>query len=309
MYDLAIIGGGPAGVSAGVYASRKKLKTLFFTEHFGGQSIDSADIQNWIGTISISGLDLAKSLENHLKAYSADMVEIKLGERVENVSYSEDGDFFFIKTTDQVLFQAKTVLVAVGSTRRKLTVQGAVELENRGITYCASCDGPLFSGQDVAVIGGGNAGFESAAQLSAYCKSVTIIHKNDSFKADPTTVEKVLAKPNVKGILNAELLSVNGSTAVEGLSYKDKVNGETITLPLTGVFVEIGLVPQTSMVKDLVKLNPIGQIEIDPWTQRTSVKGVWAAGDCTNVKYHQNNIASGDGVRALEDIYLAIHAK
>lgn len=309
MYDLAIIGGGPAGVSAGVYASRKKLKTLFFTEHFGGQSIDSADIQNWIGTISISGLDLAKSLENHLKAYSADMVEIKLGERVENVSYSEDGDFFFIKTTDQVLFQAKTVLVAVGSTRRKLTVQGAVELENRGITYCASCDGPLFSGQDVAVIGGGNAGFESAAQLSAYCKSVTIIHKNDSFKADPTTVEKVLAKPNVKSILNAELLSVNGSTAVEGLSYKDKVSGETITLPLTGVFVEIGLVPQTSMVKDLVKLNPIGQIEIDPWTQRTSVKGVWAAGDCTNVKYHQNNIASGDGVRALEDIYLAIHAK
>lgn len=309
MYDLAIIGGGPAGVSAGVYASRKKLKTLFFTEHFGGQSIDSADIQNWIGTISISGLDLAKSLENHLKAYSADMVEIKLGERIEHVSYSEDGDFFIIKTTSGVLFQAKTVLIAVGSTRRKLTVKGASELENRGITYCASCDGPLFSGQDVAVIGGGNAGFESAAQLSAYCKSVTIIHKNDSFKADPTTVEKVLAKPNVKSILNAELISIDGENMVSGLTYKDKISGEIITLPLTGVFVEIGLVPQTSMVKDLVKLNPIGQIEIDPWTQRTSTKGVWAAGDCTNVKYHQNNIASGDGVRALEDIYLAIHAK
>lgn len=306
-YDLAIIGGGPAGVSAGVYASRKKLRTVIFAENFGGQSLDSADIQNWIGTISISGLDLARSFENHLRAYAADIVDIKLGEYVVKVS-GNDGNFL-VETKSGETYSAKTVLISVGSTRRKLTVKGASELENRGITYCASCDGPLFAGQDVAVIGGGNAGFESAAQLSAYSKSVTIIHKNSEFKADPVTVEKVLSKPNVKGILDAELVSIDGTNAVEGLTYKDKNSGDEVKVPLTGVFVEIGLIPQTDLVKGFLNLNQNGQIEIDPWTGSTSIKGVWAAGDCTNVKYHQNNIASGDGVRALEDIYLHLHAK
>jgi alkyl hydroperoxide reductase subunit F len=307
MYDLAIIGGGPAGVSAGVYASRKKLKTVLITDDFGGQSIVSDSIENWIGTPKISGIDLAKSLENHLRTYANDIVDIKLGEKVSKVSGSNLN--FEITTEGGGVLKAKTVLVAVGSTRRKLTVPGADRLENRGIVYCASCDGPLYSGADVVVIGGGNAGFETAAQLAAYCKSVTILQRSPDFRADPITVEKVLAKPNVKGITNTEIVEVKGEKSVTSLVYKDLSKGELIDLQVTGVFVEIGLVPATNMVKDLVKLNQYGQIEIDPWKQTTSIEGVWAAGDCTNVLYHQNNIASGDAVRALEDIYLHIHTK
>jgi alkyl hydroperoxide reductase subunit F len=307
MYDLAIIGGGPAGVSAGVYASRKKLKTVLITDDFGGQSIVSDSIENWIGTPKISGIDLAKSLENHLRTYANDIVDIKLGEKVSKVSGSNLN--FEIATEGGGVLKAKTVLVAVGSTRRKLTVPGADRLENRGIVYCASCDGPLYSGADVVVIGGGNAGFETAAQLAAYCKSVTILQRSPEFRADPITVEKVLAKPNVKGITNTEIVEVKGEKSVTSLVYKDLSKGELIDLQVTGVFVEIGLVPATNMVKDLVKLNQYGQIEIDPWKQATSIEGVWAAGDCTNVLYHQNNIASGDAVRALEDIYLHIHTK
>lgn len=306
-YDLVIIGGGPAGVSAGVYASRKLLKTVFITENFGGQSIDSADIQNWIGTPSISGVELAKSLEQHLRTYAADTVAIKTGTRV--ISISKKDSHFLTTTESGESYESKVVLIAVGSTRRKITVPGADIFENKGITYCASCDGPLFTGADVAVIGGGNAGFESAAQLSAYCKSVTIIHKNSSFKADEVTVKKVLSKDNVKGVLNAELLSIEGDKFVTGLSYKDKQSGEVIKLPLTGVFVEIGLIPSTAFAQEVVAMNEIGQIITDPRTGATKTPGIWAAGDCTDSLYHQNNIASGDGVRALEDIYMHLHAK
>jgi alkyl hydroperoxide reductase subunit F len=307
LYDLAIIGGGPAGTAAGVYASRKRLHTVLIAEAYGGQSTVSEDIQNWIGTPHISGLNLATSFETHLKTYAENIVDLKVPMRVSHIAKA--GDHFKIETSQRETFEAKTVLIAVGSTRRKLTVPGADIYENKGITYCASCDGPVFSDQDVVVIGGGNAGFESAAQLAAYCKSVTILHKNAEFKADEVTVGKVLAKPNVKSILSAELLSVEGDTFVTGLTYKDKVSGETKQLPVTGIFVEIGLIPSTDFVGDVVEKNATGQIVIDPRTQQTKTSGIWAAGDCTDVLYHQNNIAAGDAVRALEDIYLHIHAK
>lgn len=306
-YELAIIGGGPAGVSAGVYASRKRLKTLFITVDFGGQSVVSEDIQNWIGFSSISGPDLAKALEDHLRKYASDVVDIKVGNKVKNIEKTEGGGFKVTLENDES-YQTKTILLTVGSTRRKLTVPGADIYENKGITYCASCDGPLFSGKDVAVIGGGNAGFETAAQLAAYCPSVTLIHRSESFsKADPVTVEKVLGKPNVKGILNAELLSIEGDKFVTGLTYK--VGEEVTKLPVQGVFVEIGLVPSTDFVKGLVEMNSYGQIFVDPRTEQTKTPGIWAAGDCTDSLYHQNNIASGDAVRALEDIYVNLHAK
>jgi alkyl hydroperoxide reductase subunit F len=307
LYDLAIIGGGPAGTAAGVYASRKRLHTVLIAEAYGGQSTVSEDIQNWIGTPHISGLNLATSFETHLKTYAENIVDLKVPMRVSHIAKA--GDHFKIETSQRETFEAKTVLIAVGSTRRKLTVPGADIYENKGITYCASCDGPVFSDQDVVVIGGGNAGFESAAQLAAYCKSVTILHKNAEFKADEVTVGKVLAKPNVKSILSAELLSVEGDTFVTGLTYKDKVSGETKQLPVTGIFVEIGLIPSTDFVGDVVEKNATGQIVTDPRTQQTKTSGIWAAGDCTDVLYHQNNIAAGDAVRALEDIYLHIHAK
>lgn len=307
MYELAIIGGGPAGVAAGIYASRKRLKTVFVTESFGGQSVVSENIENWVGTASISGLELAKNLENHLRAYAKDAVDINLGEKVKSVSKS--GDNFVVETNSGQKFESRAVLLAFGSARRKITVPGAEKFENLGITYCASCDGPIFSDKDVAVIGGGNAGFETAAQLAAYCKSVTMIHKNEKFKADPVTVEKVLSKPNVKGILNAELLSVEGEKFVSGLTYKDKKSDQIIKLPVEGIFVEIGLIPSTGPVKDLLPMNEIGQIIVDPRTGSTEIKGIWAAGDCTDLPYHQNNIAAGDAVRALEDIYMCLNAK
>ena len=306
MYDLAIIGGGPAGVAAGVYASRKRLKTVFITKDFGGQSVVSTDVQNWIGTVSISGIDLAKNLEAHLRAYAGDIVEIKEGELAEKIT--EEKGVFHIKTSSKE-YDAKTILVVSGSRRRKLNVPGADNLEHKGITYCASCDGPLFAGMDVAVIGGGNAGFETAAQLLAYAKSVVLLHKNDEFKADPITIKKVLSNPKMHAILNVDIAEVKGDKFVSGLVYQNKETGEKTELAVQGIFVEIGSVPSTEFALDLVDHTKYNQIIIDPKTQRTSKSGIWAAGDCTDALYHQNNIAAGDAVRALEDIYYYLHAK
>lgn len=301
MFDLIIIGGGPAGVSAGVYAARKRLKTLLVTESFGGQSTESMGIENWIGTKNVSGLDFGKMLEEHLRSYESDTLEIKKGDRVIEVSQG------FKVRTDKGTYESKTVLVATGSTRKKLDIPGAKEFENKGITYCASCDGPLFSGQDVAVIGGGNAAFETAAQLLNYAKSVTLFNRGDTFKADEMTVEKVLSHPNIRAIKNAELVEVQGDKFVKSIVYTE--NGEQKELPIGGIFVEIGLLPSTAFVKNLVDLNKIGQIKVDPTNQRTSIEGVWAAGDSTDGLFHQNNIASGDAVKALEDIYLHLHTR
>lgn len=305
-YDLIIIGAGPAGTAAAVYAARKQLKTLMIAEEFGGQSIVSETIYNWIGTPEISGNELAESFKKHLEYYKGEFLTVEIGCRATNVE--KDGDLFKVTTNRDMVFTGKTVLISTGSSRRKLDVPGAAQFDNKGVVYCASCDGPLFSGQDVAVIGGGNAGFESAAQLAQYCKSVTLLHYRDEFKADSITIEKVLARDNVSGIKNAKITSVLGNKFVSGLTYKDTVTDEEKQLDVTGIFIEIGQIPNTDFAKDLVELNEFNCIKIDPWTQRTSMPGIWAAGDCSNIKYHQNNIAAGDAVRALEDIYYYIHA-
>ena len=305
-YDLIIIGGGPAGCSAGVYASRKQLKTLLIAAEFGGQSTVSDDIQNWIGTPHISGADLAKNLKAHVVEYAGDFLQIVEGYKVTKVEKSSDT--FVVATNDNKTYTAKTVLITAGSNRRKLEAKNADIFEHKGLTYCASCDGPLFSGADVAVIGGGNAGFESAAQLLAYCRSVTMVIRGDSFRADEITVKKVLSHPNMRVVKNADILEVTGETFVNGLVLKD--NTDTInTLPVTGIFVEIGQIPNASFLNGLVETDKIGKIIIDPWHQTTSVPGIWAAGDVTNIIYHQNNIASGDAVKALEDIYQYIHTR
>ncbi len=206
-------------------------------------------------------------------------------------------------------FEAKTILIATGSGRRKLQVKGADALEHKGLTYCASCDGPLFSDMDVVVVGGGNAGFETAAQLLAYCKSVTLLHHSDTFRADEITVEKVLKNPKMKALKNVDILEILGDKFVEGVIYKEQKTGKEVKLDVSGVFVEIGQIPNTGLAKNVVPLDEWGRIKIDPTTQKTSTSGIWAAGDCTDVLYHQNNIAAGDAVRALEDIYLHIHTK
>jgi NADH-dependent peroxiredoxin subunit F len=312
-YDLIIIGGGPAGAAAAVYAARKRLKTLFITAEWGGQSVVSEQIYNWIGTTSLSGNDLALNFKNHVLANTGEeqTLEVKEGERVKQISRIEPSVAdarFSVQTEAGEEFSTKTILIASGSGRRKLEAKNADRLEHKGLTYCASCDGPLFGGMDVVVIGGGNAGFESAAQLLAYCKSVTLLHRSDTFRADEITVEKVLKNSKMRAVKNVEILEVLGDKFVEGLVYKDKISGEEVTLKVAGIFVEIGQIPNTDFAKSIVPLDEIGRIKIDAWTQKTEVPGIWAAGDCTNVLYHQNNIAAGDAVRALEDIYLAIHA-
>ena len=301
MKDLIIIGGGPAGIAASVYAARKRLTTVLIAEEIGGQSTVSEGIENWIGTVRISGEDLKKSFKEHINAYKGDVLEIIEGDRVEGLEKVEGG--FSALTRDGKTFTARAVLLASGAGRRKLVAPGAEKFENMGVTYCASCDGPLFSGADVAVVGGGNAGLETAAQLLAYTKSVTLIHRHSTFKGDAITVEKVLAHPNMHTVLNSEPAEVLGDKFVSGLRVKDRTTGEETELPVSGIFVEIGVIPNTNFAKGVVELDEIGRVVTNPKNQHTSVDGIWAAGDCTDELYHQNNIAAGDAVKALEDIY------
>jgi alkyl hydroperoxide reductase subunit F len=317
IYDLIIIGGGPAGAAAGVYAGRKKLKTLVIKKEWGGQSVVSPDIHNWIGTKSIPGQKLADDLKDHVENYKGELLDI---ENDEVIGIEGEVLNYTVKTRNNKSFNSKTVLIVSGSNRKTLDVPGAKELEHKGLTYCASCDGLFFAGLDVVVVGAGNSAFESALQLLAYCKSVSVVIRGDEskIKADPDTVEAVKRDPKAKLIFNTESVSVIGTSPsakasagqekVSGLKVKSNQTGEESILNVQGIFVEIGQIPNTEFAKGVVNIDKIGKIEIDPWTQKTSKEGIWAAGDCTNIRYHQNNIAAGDGVKALEDIYQYIRA-
>lgn len=306
-YDLIIIGGGPAGCSAAVYAARKQLKTLLIAKEWGGQSVVSDDIQNWIGTPHISGAKLAENLKSHVSEYAGDILTIKSGSHVSAVT-GNIGDFT-VNCEDGSIHNSNAILVTTGSNRRKLEALGADKYEHKGLTYCASCDGPLFSGMPVAVIGGGNAAFESAAQLLAYCPTVYLINRTEEFRADAITIEKLKTNPNFKIITSAKVDEIHGEAFVNGISYTDTKTNTQNKLDVSAVFVEIGQIPATEFVSSIVELDKIGKIVIDPWTQKTKTDGIWAAGDCTNILYHQNNIASGDAVRSLEDIYVTLKTK
>ena len=304
MYDLIILGGGPAGTAAAVYAARKQLKTAIITNEFGGQSMVSELIYNWIGTPEISGMELASNLKKHVLYYKGPYLDVIDGEKI--VSVIKNDKTIIIKSESGKEFNSKALLVATGSGRRKLDVMNADKYEHKGITYCASCDGPLFDGQDVIVVGGGNAAFESAAQLLAYCKSVTLVHRSEKFRADEITVNKLLENPKFKAIKNAEILRVDGDQFVNSLTYKDKISEEEHTLQSNGIFVEIGQIPNIDFVRNILTVDENNKIVVDPMSQATTTEGIWAAGDCTNGRYHQNNIAVGDAVKALEDIYIWI---
>lgn len=303
-YDLIIIGGGPAGAAAAVYAARKRLKTLIIAEEIGGQSAVSDTIYNWIGTPEIGGGELAESFKKHIEAYTTGDNTLTLvhGARAESVQKTNAG--FIVTASNKDSFTAKSALVVTGSRHRHLEVPGAEAFEHKGILYCATCDGPLFSGQPVAVIGGGNAALEAVLQLSAYASHVTLLHRSSEFRADAITVEKVRSLPNVTLLTNVTLTEITGTEFVGGLTYK--VNGtETVdSLSVNAVFVEIGQLPNTDLVKDAVTLDEYKKIVVDPTNQRTSTLGIWAAGDCTNGLYHQNNIAAGDAVKTIEDLYI-----
>lgn len=314
MYELIIIGGGPAGCAAAVYAARKQIKTVIIAYEFGGQSNVSDDIQNWIGTPHISGAELAKNLETHVREYANDIVTILKGKKVANISKSEANDsiVFKIDLENGEVLESKAVLITAGSNRRKLEAKNADMFEHKGLTYCASCDGPFFTNMPVVVIGGGNAGLESALQLSAYCSKVYLLNRSDKFRADEVTIQTAKNNPKIEIISNAvsvEVLGDETNTFVGGLIYKNVLTNEEIKLDVKGIFVEIGQLPNTGIARELVDKDSHGKIIIDHKHMRTSNDGIWAAGDCTDVLYHQNNIAAGDAVKALEDIYQWLQIK
>lgn len=297
IYDLIIIGGGPAGVAAGIYASRKRIKSVLITDYFGGQSSVSADIQNWIGVKSISGFNLAKTLEEHLRAQ--DGIEIVSGDLVEKIEKIPVG--WRVITRSKKIFEAKYLLIATGSRRRKLEVPGGIDFEGRGIVYCATCDAPLFKEKVVAVVGGGNAGLETTVDLLPYASKIYVLEKSLVLRGDVVTIEKVKSSPKVEVITGAEVTEVVGDDFVRSIKYKNQ-NGEIKELKVDGVFVEIGSVPNSDIVKDFVKLNERGEIIVDPKTQVSSESTIWAAGDVTDGLYKQNNISVGDAIKAVLNI-------
>jgi thioredoxin-disulfide reductase len=299
-YDLIIIGGGPAGIAAGIYAARKKMKTLLIADGLGGQSVISADIQNWIGTPSISGFDLAKNLEAHLRAQAG--IDIVDDDLVTGVQKKDDGNFS-LATRSGKTYEASYLLLASGSSRKKLNVPGESVFEGKGVVYCSICDAPLFGGKTVAVVGGGNSALESVIDLVPYAAKIYLVVRSEVLKGDPVTQEKVKSHPNVEIVWNAVTQEILGTEVVSGLKYQDVKSGDIKTLPVDGVFVEVGLAPNSDFVKDLVDRDAYGAVKVDARTQATSCPGIWAAGDVTDVLYKQNNISAGDGIVAALNIY------
>ncbi len=303
MFDLIIIGGGPAGISAGIYAGRKKIKSLLITDTFGGQSVVSADIQNFIGIKSISGFDLARQMEEHLRAQEG--IEIMDGDRVVSIEEKSEGEkkWFVIKTENEKMFESKTLLFTAGSKRRKLNVPGEKEFDGKGVAYCATCDAPVFQNKKVIVVGGGNAGLEGALDLLQYASEVNIFEYKDSLKGDPTTLEKVQSNPKTKIFTGVQLVEITGDTLVRGVKYKMVKTGEEKTMEVDGVFIEIGWIPNSDLAEGLVEMNEMKEIKVNHKTQQTSNPQIWAAGDIVDVRYKQNNISMGDAVKAVLNIY------
>ena len=290
-------------MAAGVYAARKKMKTLVIAKEFGGQSLVSPDIQNWIGTKSISGLELAKNLEEHLRAQQD--IEILAGDLVKKVEKA--GNNFKLETEAGKSFETKTVLVASGSRHRRLGIPGEDKLDGKGVAWCATCDAPLFSGKDVAIIGAGNSALEAVRDLSGYANKLYLLVRSEKIKGDPITYEEVKNNPKVEIITMSEAQEILGDNFVSGLKYSDKKTGEAKQLEVGGVFVEIGAVPNVEFLGDLVEKNKFNEITVNCETQETSQPGIWAAGDASSVRYKQNNISAGDAVKAVLHIYDYLH--
>ncbi len=297
MYDLVIIGGGPAAVAAGVYAARKKMKTAVVADSFGGQSLVSADVQNWIGTPSISGIELAQNLEKHLRAQEG--IEI-LSDFVTGVQKAENGFKIALKSGKGL--ETKYVLATTGSRRKKLDVPGEKDFEGKGVAYCSICDAPLFKDKTVAVVGGGNAGLEAVIDLLPYAQKIYLLTRS-TVKGDAVTLEKIRRHPNVELMENTVITEIKGDKFVSSARIKNQATGEEKELPLEGVFVEIGILPNSEFLKGLVNINERGEVTVDHRTEQSSQPGVWAAGDLTDVLYKQNNISAGDAVKAVLNIY------
>ncbi|HEY0180969.1 MAG TPA: alkyl hydroperoxide reductase subunit F, partial [Dokdonella sp.] len=292
-FDVLVVGGGPAGAAAAIYAARKGIVTGIVAERFGGQVLDTMAIENFISVPYTEGPQFAAALEQHVQNYDVDVMNLQRAERL-----VPGGDLIEVHLASGATLRSKTVILSTGARWRNMNVPGEAEYRTRGVTYCPHCDGPLFKGKRVAVIGGGNSGVEAAIDLAGLVKHVTLLEFDTRLRADEVLQRKLRSLPNVDVIVSAQTTEVVGDgQKVTGLVYKDRHGGETHRLELEGVFVQIGLLPNTEWLKGAVKLSNRGEIEIDARGE-TSVPGVFAAGDCTTVPYKQIVIAIGEGSRA-----------
>ncbi|APQ10185.1 alkyl hydroperoxide reductase [Pseudomonas oryzihabitans] len=295
-FDVLVIGGGPAGAAAAVYAARKGIRTGVAAERFGGQVLDTLAIENFISIKETEGPKLAMALEEHVKQYEVDIMNLQRAEQL--IPAHEAGGLHEVRFADGGSLKAKTLILATGARWREMNVPGEKEYRNRGVAYCPHCDGPLFKGKRVAVIGGGNSGVEAAIDLAGIVAHVTLIEYDGQLRADAVLQRKLFSLPNVTVITSALTSEVKGDgQKVNGLVYKDRNSSEFHHVDLEGVFVQIGLVPNTDWLKGTVELSPRGEIEVDARCQ-TSLPGVFAAGDVTTVPYKQIVIALGEGAKA-----------
>jgi NADH-dependent peroxiredoxin subunit F len=291
-FDVLVVGGGPAGAAAAIYAARKGIRTGIAAERLGGQLLDTVGIENFISVKETQGHKLASGLEQHVTTYDVDVMNLQRAEAL------IPGDMIQVKLGHGAALRARSVVIATGARWREINVPGEREYRNRGVAYCPHCDGPLFKGKRVAVVGGGNSGVEAAIDLAGLASHVTLIEYDSQLRADAVLIRKLQSLSNVTIIISAQTTEVKGDgERVVGLVYKDRQSGALNTMELAGVFVQIGLVPNTDWLKGVVKLSSRGEIEVDARGQ-TSVPGVFAAGDCTVVPYKQIVIAMGEGAKA-----------
>lgn len=290
-FDVLVVGGGPAGASAAIYAARKGIRTGIVAERFGGQIMDTLSIENFISVKATEGPKLAANLEEHVKEYDIDVMNLQRAKRLEKK------DLIEVELENGAVLKSKTVILSTGARWRNVGVPGENEFKNKGVAYCPHCDGPLFAGKDVAVIGGGNSGVEAAIDLAGIVKHVTVLEFNPELKADAVLQERLNSLPNVTVLTNVQTKEITGTDKVNGISYVERETGEAHHIELAGVFVQIGLVPNTDWLGDTVERTKFGEIIVD---QRgaTNIPGVFAAGDCTNSPYKQIIISMGSGATA-----------
>ncbi len=299
MYDLIIVGGGPAGISASIYAARKKMNFLLVSRDIGGQVLTSGNIENYLGFSEVDGVQLVERMIEHMNRFNI----VPLSDEVTAIEKMDKG--FRLKTLSGKTLEARTLLLCTGSEHRKLGVPGEKEFTGFGVSYCYTCDAPFYRDRSVVVVGGGNAGFEAAEQLLQYAKHITIIELTDTLRADEILKEKVLSSDKVKVLLRHGVKEIKGDSqkGVTAVVLEDLERGEVYEYPTDGVFVEIGLVPNTDIVENLdVLRNDRKEIIVD-CNNRTSEKGIYAAGDCTNVVAKQIITAAGEGAKALLSVY------
>jgi alkyl hydroperoxide reductase subunit F len=295
-FEVLIVGGGPAGAASAIYAARKGIRTGIAAERFGGQVLDTMDIENFISVSRTEGPKLASALEAHVKDYDVEIMNLQKAAKL--VPAKTEGGYHEVVLENGASLKGRTVILSTGARWRQMGVPGEEEYRNKGVAYCPHCDGPLFKGKRVAVIGGGNSGVEAAIDLAGIVAHVTLIEFDSQLRADAVLQRKLASLPNVRIITSAMTTKVEGDGArVTGLSYKDRNHGTDHDIELEGIFVQIGLVPNTEWLKDAVALSPHGEIEIDARGE-TSQPGIFAAGDCTTVPYKQIVIAMGAGSTA-----------